>query len=378
MDTQIELYVIGNNKLLYDDLMSNIGPEHQLRPIELDAISKYEIEIGIILRSAEDNTMDLIQQITSEFPDSTFFFVDDKRDFDLLRDAIRLGVADYFLLPEDTGSLKERLDLAVENLKEKDKGNGSDGGFKRGKGELIAFYSGKGGAGKSLLSSTFAQTLRLESTAKVLFIDLNLQFGGAETFLGLDTKRSIIDLLPVRMELNEHHLRNIAEKEEHSNLHVVVSPRDSELAEKVDEDFIIRLMRACKRSYDFIIVDLPSAVDERVYACLEEADRILYVMNLDTVSIRVLKTVEELFQKLGLPTEERLELVHNKIGKDTELTKKDVERFVTYKTAAEIRKDGKGVQTKVNQGEPLRKEAKEKKLTPVAKDVQKWVRSMLK
>ena len=55
--------------------------------------------------------------------------------------------------------------------------------MKRGGGKVFSFYSGSGGTGKSIVSSVFAQTLKLESTANVLFIDLNLQYGGAENGL---------------------------------------------------------------------------------------------------------------------------------------------------------------------------------------------------
>src|SRR5690606_16188301 len=118
-------------------------------------------------------------------------------------------------------------------------------------------------------------------------IDLNLQYGGAETYLNLDSSRSIVDLLPVIDELNEQHIRNVAEMEEHSNMHVIVSPRDAEMAERVSEELILRLLRAAKRSYDFIIIDLPVWMDERTYIALEESTKIYYVMNLDTQAIKI-------------------------------------------------------------------------------------------
>lgn len=207
---------------------------------------------------------------------------------------------------------------------------------------------------------------------------MNLQYGGSETFLGIDSNRSMIDLIPVIHELNEHHIRNVAEKEPYSDMDVLVSPRDAEMAEKIDEEFITRLIRSSKRNYDFIIIDSPVMMDEKVYTALTEADQIYYVMNLDTISIRILKGVETLFRQLGIMTEERMDLVLNFTGRDNELTKKDIERFYSYPVAAEIRRDLKGVQSFTNKGEPLRKEFKERRLPPIAKDIRKWVRSMLK
>jgi len=61
---------------------------------------------------------------------------------------------------------------------------------------VIAFTSGKGGCGRSLLASTLAQTLMLESTVGVLLVDLNLQYGGVETYLGVENDRTLYDLTP--------------------------------------------------------------------------------------------------------------------------------------------------------------------------------------
>ena len=56
---------------------------------------------------------------------------------------------------------------------------------------------------------------------------------------------------------------------------------------------------------------------------------------------------------------------------------KDINSFVSNPVATEVRLDYKGVQSMMNQGEPLRKERGEKKLSPVAKDVRKWVLGMI-
>lgn len=371
-----EIHVLGENDLLYESMKGQLSEAFQLKRVLPQDLKKHAIQIAIILNTEQESPLDLVQIVLAEHPKANIVFINDRQNFDLLRDLTKFGVTDYFVLPVEEELLKERLNIIIGTRLENE--TGSSEVFKRGGGSVFTFYSGKGGSGKSLLSTAFAQTLKLESTAKVLYIDLNLQYGGSETFLGLESNRSIIDLIPVIHELNEHHIRNIAEKEPNSGLEVLVSPRDAEMAEKIDQEFILRLMRASKRSYDFIVVDVPTWMEERVFTALEESERIYYVMNLDTVAIRVLKNVETLYRHLGINTEDRMELVINFAGKENELTKKDVERFVSYPVASEIRRDLKGVQSFMNQGVPLRKESKEKKLTPVAKDIQKWVRSMLK
>jgi pilus assembly protein CpaE len=372
-----DIYVVGENEELISSIQERVREEYQLHFVSAADLKKYDAQVIVIVNSETNSAVEDAQHILSNFPSASIICVNDEENFEVLRGLIRLGVSDYYVCPGEEIIFMEKLDAIAKAAAAMNELESDSASFKRGGGKVYAFYSGSGGVGKSLISGAFAQTLKLESTANVLYIDLNLQYGGAETYLGIDSSRSMVDLLPVIDELGEHHIRNVAEIEKHSKLQVLVSPRDAEMAEKISEDFIFRLIRASKRSYDFIIIDLPVWMDERVYAALEEANKIYYMMNIDTVAIRVLNHVEKLFKQLGIVTQDRLELVMNFKGKDKELTKKDMEKFVEYTIAAEIRRD-KALQQYINQGEPLRKEPKEKKLTAVAKDVHKWVHSMLK
>ncbi|SEP98788.1 AAA family ATPase [Piscibacillus halophilus] len=377
MDRVNDLFVIGNHPELNETLDEQLSNEFNLSYITTAELKKIEAQI-IIVVNQDDSTADLVQAVLAESPSASIICVNGEEDFDLLRGLTRIGVTDFFVLPGEELILKERLEELAREHAQRTLSLDDTGGYKRGGGKVFAFYSGSGGSGKSLISTTFAQTLKLESTAKVLFIDLNLQYGGAETYLGIESNRSMIDLIPVINELGEHHIRNVSERESHSELNVLVSPKDAELAERITEDFVLRLLRASKRNFDFIIIDLPIWMDERTLMALEESDLIYYVMDINTVSMRVLKSVESLFTRLGINPKDKLEMVINFKGKDTELNKKDLERFVSYPVATEIRRDQKNIQAKINHGEPLRKEPKEKKLSPFVKDINKWVHSMLK
>lgn len=348
--------------------------------IEIDRIAP---DIVLLVNPDDESGIELIQYIHSEYPNIIIVFILKEQDFLLLRDASRAGATDFFILPDELSQFSDRMERILLIAKEQKSNGGlqsitSSSGLRRGRGQIISFYSGKGGSGTTLLASTFAQTLKLESTAQVILIDMNLQFGGVDTYLGLESNRSLASLKPVINELNENHIRNVSDKEPYSKMEILLSPRDAEIGEGLNEDFFTKLLRACRRSYDFVIVDLPSNMTANTYVALEEADMIYYVLNLDTPSLHVLKHVEELFNRLGMDTEDRLQIVVNQKGRDNELTPQDVKNLLSAPVSAEVRRDLKGIQTLINKGEPLRKATKEKKLTPVAKDVRKWVLSILK
>jgi pilus assembly protein CpaE len=388
MSTESTILLVSDDKQISDQIMAQAlqqqpNVQHAAPSEVRKEIDRIDPAVVLLVNPEDESGVELVQYLHSEYPTIIVVFISKAQDFLLLRDASRAGATDFFVLPDEMSQFSERITriLLIAQEQNDDKvvpGISSSQSLRRGRGQIYSFYSGKGGSGATLLASTFAQTLKLESTAQILLIDMNLQFGGAETYLGIESNRSLADLKPVINELNENHIRNVSEKEAHSKMEILLSPRDAEIAESLDEDFFTKLLRACRRSYDFVIVDLPSTMNSNTYVALEESDVINYVINLDTPSLQVFKHVEDLFKRLGMDTEGRLQVVVNQKGRENELTPSDIKNLIEAPVGAEVKRDLKGVQTFINKGEPLRKAPKEKKMTPVAKDIRKWVLTLLK
>ncbi|GIP41201.1 hypothetical protein J31TS4_44810 [Paenibacillus sp. J31TS4] len=345
-------------------------------PVEFDRISP---DFVLMVHSDKENTVEAIQYMVSLNPQVRVAVVARSQNFELLREVTRAGAIDFFVLPEEMTLLHNRMPLILQQVEQlkKSEQETSASVFKKGRGQIYSFYSAKGGSGKTLIAANFAQTLKLESTANVLLIDLNLQYGGIETLFSIDSARSLADLQPVVEELNEGHIHNVTEREPHSQLEILLSPADGEIAEKVTDQFIASLLRVCRRNFDFVIVDLPTEMNAVTYTAMEEADRIFYVLTPDTPSIRTFKKAETLFFRLGMNTNERLRMIYNRIGNHSELQPKDMDEFVSYPVEMVVRQDIKGLQSPLNKGEPLRKTANEKKIPPFAKDIQKWVHGLI-
>ncbi len=358
----------------YEDVQYTTSREVKL---EIDRIGP---DVVLLVQPEDGSGVELIQYIQNELPDALIIYLTEKQDFALLRDIVRAGAVEYILLPDELNLLHDRMEKISELMQQQQRKRGTavtGQAFVRGRGKVYSFYSGKGGSGRTQLATGFAQALKLESTARVLLIDLNLQYGGVETFLSLDSNRTLADLVPVLNELNENHIRNVSQRELHSKLEVMLSPRDAETAENMSDEFVSRLIRSSRRSYDFVIIDLPTHMNELTYTALEESDLIYYVMNLDTPSVQNYRLVENLFRQLRIDTTGRIEVVVNKVSRDNELSVSDLKGLIPAPITAQICLDHRGVQAAVNQGMPLQKEANEKKLVPAAKDIRKWVLTKL-
>ncbi|MFT4415390.1 AAA family ATPase [Fredinandcohnia humi] len=369
---------LNNLRGIFSDYEKVEMVDHRELRNELDRIAP---DLIFLIESEGVSSVDSIDYILAVSPMVPIVYIAFSQDFDMLRNVTRAGVIDYFVLPDENTMLYGRMDsitqMALQRKQQISETATTSQSFKRGRGKIYSFYSGKGGSGRTILSTAFAQTLKIESTAQVILIDLNLQFGGVETYLKIESNRSLVDLLPVIDELNESHIRNVTEKEMFSKLEVLLSPRDAEMAENLPEDFVSRLLRNCRRSYDFVLVDLPTVMNEHTYAALEESDKIYYVLNLDTPSVSMLKQVEVLFQRLRMETEGRVELLLNEVGRENEIKPGDLKGVLPYPIAFKIPRDIKGVQAHINKGEPFRKEVGDKKLIPFTKSIKKWVGQIL-
>jgi pilus assembly protein CpaE len=384
MEKNLDILLVSEDEALTNQVRNSIDGEG----IQVTVISSEDTiretnrqsrDIIIFIQSDNDNSVELVQYVKSVSSSTYIIFLAIDSDFTILRNITKAGAEDFFVIPDELPLFFSRFPTIRKNYELK-KSSREDNAivFGKGRGQIFSFYSGKGGSGKSVISSTFAQTLKLESTAEVILIDFNLQFGGIETIMSIETNRSIADLTPVIEELNESHVRNVSQTEEHSQLEILVSPCDAEIGETIDEQFIAKLLRTCRRSFDYVILDLPNEINNLIVTAMEESDKIYYVLHPETSSLRVLKHYEELCARLGIDLQSRLEIVLNELSKENELQEKDLKDILRFPVIASIRRDLKGLQAFVNKGEPVRKSPKEKRLIPFAKDVRKFTRTVLK
>ncbi|MFD2442568.1 AAA family ATPase [Bacillus sp. CGMCC 1.16607] len=383
MEPNLKILLVSDDEVIHNQILNSLSGSYVVQLINpgevVREVNRDVQDIVIFVQPGNDIAVESIQYIKSVSPSTLVIFIAKASDFTQLRNMTKAGASEFFVYPEEHSLFISRVPTIFKNYEvQKLKKDDSFSIFTRGRGQIYTIFSGNGGSGKSCLASTLAQTLKIESTAEVILIDLNLQFGGIETLLSIQSNRSIADLTPVIDELNESHIRNVSQKLESSKLEVLISPCDAETAETITEEFIAKLLRTCRRSFDFVIVDLPSYMSSQVVTALEESDRIYYILTPNTPSLKVLKQFEELSVRLGIELLSRTSIIMNKIGKDSEVQEKDLKAVLRFPIAATIRLDQKGLQPFINKGEPVRKMAKERRLIPFAKDVRKWSLSVLK
>lgn len=385
MESKLNVLIVSDDSVLVQQLktIAESTDENVLAASTTDAIREMNREtrdIVIMTPTETDMAIEIVQSMRQINPSVFIIFIVQETDFILLRNLMRAGIDELFVFPEETSLFSSRFPTTVKNfvIKKNSRATETSVSFGKGRGKIFSLYSGKGGSGKTLISSVLAQTLKLESPAEVILIDLNGQYGGIESMFSIESNRSIADLLPVIEELNESHIRNVSKTEPHSKLEILISPNDAEVAETIGDDFVAKLLRISRRAFDYVIIDLPSTLSGPIITAMEESDKIFYVLTPDTPSLKVLKQYENLSARIGINLIDRMEIVLNCISKENEVQQKDLKTILRYPIVTTLIKDVKGVQPFINKGDPIRKVVKERKLIPFAKDVRKFTQKILK
>ena len=182
--------------------------------------------------------------------------------------------------------------------------------------QMITVASAKDGYGKTTFATSLARILSTELNKKVLFLDLDLYFGGGTHLLGVHSPRSIVDITN-RYRADEQKFNLLSESIRLSeNLFTIPAPRSFLEAEQIHATDIIKLLKEAKKHYDYVITDTGSIFDENLYTVLDTSDFVFFIINFASLStitdnVRFFHGIS----KLSYPRE-RLILLGNNIGPD--------------------------------------------------------------
>lgn len=177
--------------------------------------------------------------------------------------------------------------------------------------QVIVVASGKGGTGKTTVSTSLALALA-KKDYNVLVIDCDSGMRGADMMLGI-TDRLVYDMSDVisgTCTLEDA----LYECNGAKNLYCIAAPcfAEDEISPRLMKQFIAEH----KEKYDYIIVDAPAGVGTGFETAAIAADRALVVVNTEPISIRGAVNIRQKLSEMGI---DDIRLVINRF---------DTERFV--------------------------------------------------
>lgn len=372
-DGLIKVLIVDDIPSTLDNLQKLLSFEPDIQVVGTATNGKEAIDLSkknapdIVLMDVNMPIMDGIQAteiLAQEIPNSPVIIMSVQGERDYLRRAMQSGAREFLIKPFSGDELIASIRRVYQLEQKKESfmakapaaaaGGAAPGPVTRPRGEqsqVIFFYSGKGGVGKSLIAANLAVSMAKETKARVALVDLDLQFGDIGVLLNLDHSQGVTDLVENIEHMDPDFIREVM-VEGPFGVKVLLSPISPELADLVTVDHIRKIFAEMRKIFDFIVVDSSTHLGEINLEVLDHADRVVVVTSLSIPAIKDTKLALKIFDSLSV-SPDRVILLLNKSDAHSEFNKESVEANLRFPITAQIPNDAKLVINSINRGNPF-------------------------
>jgi len=306
----------------------------------LEAANMRPAAVVIELDPQPEPALALIGRINAANPETVVICASRNSSPDLILRSLRAGAREFLRLPlidEEFRTVLERTEEFCANRKSET----------RKRGRTIAVFSSKGGSGVSFVATNLAAAMQ----APTVLVDLNLQAGDLDLFLGVESRFSIADLIKNRARLDDSLLKSYLTPHS-TRLSLLASPHEAAAADDIEPQHVFEAIEVLRDRFDYVIIDPQHTFDGITLTALDQADDIILLLTLDIPSVRSAQRSLALFDRLGYPRQ-KVRVVVNRMSKQIDLDVPQVERFLSNKVFGTIQNDYRTVVNSINLGKPL-------------------------
>nr|WP_310522832.1 hypothetical protein [Polymorphobacter sp.] len=209
-------------------------------------------------------------------PDTQVLAIGSSSDIGLFRALLAIGVDDYLQKPVAPETLVTALHrIAATALPPAPTGR------------LVAVLGVRGGCGATTIATSLAwaladaqrntaQSQSADSMAKTILVDLDLHFGSAGLVFGLEPGPGLAALLASADRLDERLVASALQPAT-ANLGIIAGSTPIEQNAAVSPDAAMKLLAALRTTAQWVVADLPRALDAPARHILRTADTVLLV-----------------------------------------------------------------------------------------------------
>jgi pilus assembly protein CpaE len=242
---------------------------------------------------------------------------------------------------------REQLAAVVAPATQSVIGPGDDNGER----QVIAVFSPKGGAGRTTIATNLALAIQRETGSKVCLVDANLQFGDVGVLLNLNPKnRSMLDA--VEGGEPDADIINSVVIDHSTGIRVLLAPPSPEGADLVTPQYLRKMIDVLKEAHNYVVVDLPSALNDHTLAVMDAADQIVVLTALEITTIKNVRLFLEVADQLEYDRS-KIRLVVNRSDSAQGIRIGDVEASIRRSIDGTVVSDGRLAVLAVNRGVPF-------------------------
>ncbi|PKL49989.1 MAG: hypothetical protein CVV42_04835 [Candidatus Riflebacteria bacterium HGW-Riflebacteria-2] len=172
---------------------------------------------------------------------------------------------------------------------------------------IISLVSPKDGNGRTTVATHLARYLAAAGK-KVILIDCDMQLGDANVHLGLMAQPHLARLVQLEERIVFDSIKRYFQSS--SGVFLLASPSQPQEAEFVSRSNLNQVVLECARNCDYLILDVPSHIDDLSILLWDLSDLMLFVTKADIASLTRLKRLLMAISRLDYPKEKFLGVVN--------------------------------------------------------------------
>jgi pilus assembly protein CpaE len=323
------------------------APERPLHPEHVERLRESEPHLVLLDMAGDpEGSIRAAAAIAAVSPRAAIVGVGPNLESARLLDAMRAGLVEYLPEPVDPGQM---ADAVSRVMRKRGWGEVAEG---HRLGNLLAFFSPKGGAGSTSVVTNVGIELHRMTGRKTLLVDLDLELGEIASLLGVRPRFHFVDLVRNFHRMDADLLASYIESHE-SGVQVLSAPFEPEMAEAVSGQQIGRILAFLRNHYDYVLVDTSKSLGPPALAALQAADPIVLVTNMDVPSLRNMKRCLPILDRMTAGDAGRLRLVVNRYNPKSLVRLEDLEETLGLEVFHTLTNDYETVIQASSTGRPL-------------------------
>lgn len=228
--------------------------------------------------------------------------------------------------------------------------------------QIVAFYSTKGGIGKTSLAVNSTIQLAKYSKKKICLIDFDVTNANVHTHLGiLDSTYDLSVISNFESEIDSFSLSRIItpyrikDKDgETVEFDVIVGFKEMKMSERFNEKEVHKILSILEEMYDIVVVDThPVYTDIAISTILKKATKIVFVSEQEMTALNGAKDFILASKKYGIPSEKLFMVLNRYKSQTTIFTKNRIEKSLNKTILATVPADMDHLRDAVNTNNPV-------------------------
>ena len=307
----------------------------------------------------------MAERIHSRNPGTAVFALSSQTHPEAILEAMRAGCGEYLTKPLEREQLVKAIARIGSRRKDKER-------HEQRRAQVLAFMGAKGGCGTTTLATQLGALLARSFSRNSLLLDLHPDFGDAALYLKLTKGRfHFFELLENSDRLDDDFLQSFVMRHS-SGLELIPAPEGSVASrEALPGGALKHTLNFLGMRYEFILVDLPPALNDDNLAVIRDCDQLYLVTVAEVSAIRNVVRQLEYFASKDIPRD-KVRVVLNRHHKRNVLTDAQIEKVLEQKIFWRVPNQYPQVVKTIHEGDPIAQLS----TSEVTRNLEEWAESI--